>query len=32
LPEPDPSERLPSEARVYFVLGGLTWAVPVLIV
>jgi membrane protein YdbS with pleckstrin-like domain len=31
LPEPDPSERLPSEARAYFVLGGLAWAVPLLI-
>ena len=28
---PEPTQRLPTEARAYFVLGGLAWAVPVAI-
>lgn len=31
MPDAGPSERLPSEARGYFVLSGLAWSVPLLI-
>jgi membrane protein YdbS with pleckstrin-like domain len=32
LPELEPSQRLPGEARTYFVLSGLAWSVPLAIV